>query len=185
MCDVLLQSGFWCSDPAFWYWWCLSPKGCYAARWRLVVRVHTDTVSASFGLNQPASEHGHCSPSNVTLSQNDCQTYFTCQTVVQAVIYLYDALFLSRHQQVWQAFQIPQLLLSAGDINNRDSCSVQSGVCALWRKQAYYLSKGLFSNIPKGKFFVTVTTGKKSTCRNLLAIEISDSGQRWTVTTPC
>lgn len=140
MCDVLLQSGFWCSDTAFWYWWCLTPTGCYPACWRLVVRVHPDTVSASFGLNQPASEHGHCCPSNVTLSQNDCQRYFTCQTVVQAVIYLYDALFLSRHQQVWQSFEILQLLLSGGDINNRDSCSMQSGVYALWRKQSYYLS---------------------------------------------
>lgn len=99
--------------------------------------VHTDTASASFGLNQPANEHGHCSPSNVTLSQNGCQMYFTCQTVVQALIYLYDALFLSRHQQVWQSFQILQLLLSGENINNRDRCSMQTGVYALCSKQSF------------------------------------------------
>lgn len=70
---------------------------------RLAIKVHTDTVSTSLGLEQPANKHGRCSPSNVTLSQNDCQTYFTCQTIVQAVTYLYYALFLSRHQQVWQS----------------------------------------------------------------------------------
>lgn len=139
--------------------------------------MHTDTVSVSFGLNQPASEHGHCSPSNVTLSQNDSPMYFTCQTVVQAVICLCDALFLSRHQQVWQSFQILQLLLSGEDISNRDSCSMQSGVY-LCSKESYYLSKGLFSNITKGKFCGCCYRKKKLAHRNLLAVEISDGRQR-------
>lgn len=152
MYDVLLQSRFRCSDAAVWYWWCLTPKGCYPAHWGLVIRVHTDTVSASFGLNQPSSEHGHCTPSNVTLSQNDCLMYFTCHTVVQAVSYLCDALFLSRHQQVWQSFQILQLVLCGEDINNRDSCIMQSAVYALCSEESYYLSKQLFSNITEGKF---------------------------------
>lgn len=103
---------------------------------RLAIRVHTDTVSTSFGLKQPANKHGSCSPFNVTLSHRDCQTYFTCQTIVQA--HLYYALFLSRHQQVWQSFRTLQLLLPGKDINNRDFCSMQSDVCALCSKQTYY-----------------------------------------------
>lgn len=55
---------------------------------RLAPRMHMDKVSTSFRLNQLANKHGCCSPSNVTLSQNECQTSFTCQTIVQTVTYI-------------------------------------------------------------------------------------------------
>lgn len=128
---------------------------------RLAIRVHIDMVSTSFGLKQPANKHGRCSPSKVTLSHHDCQTYLMCQTIVQA--YLYYALLLSRHQQVWRSFQTLQLLLSGEDINNRDFCSMQSDDCVLCSKQLYYLSKRrLFPDITRGKFCVTVTVETKN-----------------------
>ena len=46
---------------------------------RLAISVHTAMVLTSFGLEWPANKHERCSPSNVTSSHQDCQTYFISQ----------------------------------------------------------------------------------------------------------
>lgn len=159
--------------------WCLKPNVFFQPTGRLDVRVHTATVLTSFGLNQPAL----ISMGAVLLPKS----YYPIMTVR----------LTSLAKLLFRQLLIYIMLSSCPDINQSGGhfrpcscsspvnistteifCIMQSDVCALCSKQADYLVESrIFSNITKGKFYVTVIIEKIkriSAWRDLLAIEISD-----------
>ena len=151
---------------------------------RLTIRAYTDTVLTSFGLKQPANnsqKNSCCSPSNVTLPQNDCQTYFTCQTIVQAVIYiiLCSCPDISKSGSHFRPCSYSSLVKISTEIFA--ACSLMCVLCVakchiIYEKEDYFPIWLKVSSV-----WLLLQKKRILACRNLLAIEISDTSQRWRV----